>query len=114
MGQRIKAIRRQDSDLCPVPYPDSEPVMIGQYNGEKVEMTAAKALDAILKHVDPMGLEAIICRKILPTEIARIYSAPPLTGWRYYPKAKGAKPFCTCKFCNRGEIRAQRLIKDNA
>jgi hypothetical protein len=76
-------------------------------------MSASEAAGAVQKHADPMGLEVIIPRKIMPKEITRTYPAPLLTGWRYYPAAKGKEPFCHCKFCNRGEIRAQRLIRND-
>jgi hypothetical protein len=93
--------------------PNAEIVLIGKYNGEKVEMTAAEASGAILDHTDPMGLEIIIPRKIGSNEITRTYLAPPLIGWRYYPGAKGKPPFCHCKWCNRGEIRASRIIRED-
>ena len=91
--------------------PDEESVLVGKYNGDKREMTAAEALGALLEHTDPAGLEVVIPRKIAPNEITRTYPAPRVTGWRYYPSAKGNPPFCNCKWCNRGEIRAQRLIR---
>jgi hypothetical protein len=94
--------------------PDDELVLAGKYNGEKLRMTASEAAAEFLKHTDPMGLEAIVPRRIMPKEIARTYPAPRICGWRYYPDAKGKPPFCHCKFCNRGEIRAQRLIRDDA
>jgi len=90
--------------------PDDEFVLVGRYDGEKLEMTAAEAAGTFLKHTDPMGLEVIVPRRIMPKEIAGTYPAPRIMGWRYYPDAKGKKPFCHCKFCNRGEIRAKRLI----
>jgi hypothetical protein len=93
--------------------PDDEFVLAGKYDGEKLEMSASAAAGAFLAHTDPMGLEVIVPRRIMPKEIARTYPAPRLTGWRYYPDAKGRKPFCHCKFCNRGEIRAQRLIRED-
>ena len=34
---------------------------------------------------------------------------PQVVGWRYFPAAKGKPPFCTCKFCTRGEYGARRL-----
>jgi len=93
--------------------PNNESVLVGKYNGEKLEMTASEAAAAFVKHIDPMGLEVIVPR-ILPKEIAGSYLAPRIAGRRYYPDAKGKKPFCHCKFCNRGEIRAQRLIREDA
>jgi len=92
--------------------PDEDRVLVGKYNGEKLEMTAAEAVDSVRVHTDPIGLEVLIPRKIKPGEITRTYAAPRVTGWRYYPEAKGRPPFCHCKWCNRGEIRAQRLIPE--
>jgi hypothetical protein len=92
--------------------PDNDPVWVGKYNGEKQALTAAEALGVVLEHNDPMGLEVVIPRNIAPKEITRTYLAPRVTGWRYYPNAKGKQPFCHCKWCNRGEIRAQRLIRE--
>ncbi len=94
--------------------PDEERVLVGKYNGEKLEMTASEALGTILEHSDPMGLEVVILRKVLSREITRTYLAPRITGWRYYPAAKGKPPFCHCKWCNRGEIRAKRIIQEDA
>ena len=93
--------------------PDEELVLVGQYNGEKLEMAAAEALGAVLNHTDPMGLEVIIPRRITAREVTRTYPAPRITGWRYYPNAKGKQPFCHCKWCNRGEIRASRIIRED-
>ena len=91
--------------------PNRESVLVGKYNGEKLKMTASEAAAAFMEHTDAMGLEVIVPRRIEAKEITGTYLAPRVTGWRYYPAAKGKKPFCHCKFCNRGEIRAQRLIR---
>ncbi len=72
--------------------PDGEYVLAGKYNGEKLQMTASEAAAAFLKHTDPMGLEAIVPRSIIPKEITRTHPAPRITGWRYYAAAKGKKP----------------------
>jgi hypothetical protein len=93
--------------------PDAEAVLVGKCNGKKIEMTAAEASGAVLNHTDPMGLEVIIPRKITAKEISRTYPAPRIIGWRYYPAAKGKPPFCHCKWCNRGEIRASRIIRED-
>jgi hypothetical protein len=93
--------------------PDEDSVLVGKYSGEKLEMNAAEAVRAVLTHIDPMGLEVLIPRKINAKEITRTYLAPRVTGWRYYPTAKGKPPFCHCKWCNRSEIRAQRLIRED-
>lgn len=89
---------------------DEEIVEIGKYNGEKIPMKASEAINTVMSHTDPVGLEVIILTKVLPKQLSRIYPAPKITGWRYYPGAKGKKPFCHCKYCNRGEIKARRLI----
>jgi len=106
--------RRGNRTLICVQFkiPDLEQVLVGKYNGEKLEMTAAEALGAVLNHTDPMGLEVVIPRKIAAKEITRTYVAPRVTGWRYYPAAKGKPPFCHCRWCNRGEIRASRIIRE--
>ena len=93
--------------------PNQEVVFVGKYNGDKLKLTAAAAFAELLKHTDPMGLEVIIPRRILAKEITKTYVAPRITGWRYYPGAKGRKPFCHCKFSNKGELRAQRLIRED-
>jgi hypothetical protein len=93
--------------------PNAERVLVGKYNAEKLEMTAAEALGAVLHHTDPMGLEVIIPRKITAKEITQTYLAPRITGWRFFPTAKGKPPFCRCKWCNRGEIRASRIIRED-
>jgi len=37
-------------------------------------------------------------------EITRSYLAPRITGWRYYPAAKGKKPFCHSVIAERYEL----------
>jgi hypothetical protein len=77
----------------------------------RVEMTAAEALGAVPDHIDPMGLEIVIPRKITPREITRTYLAPRITGRRYFPTAKGKPPFCQCKWRSLFGIyrKSQRL-----
>jgi hypothetical protein len=93
--------------------PDNEMVSVGAYNSKKIAMSASEAVATVMEHDSPMGLEVLIPRKVLAKEISKIYPTPKLIGWRYYPEAKGKKPFCHCRFCNRGEIRAQRLIRED-
>ena len=59
---------------------DRDCVLLGKYNGEKLEMTAAEAMGVVLNHTDPMGLEVVIPRKITAREITRTYAAPRTTG----------------------------------
>jgi len=113
MGKGVKEAANRTLMCVQFRIPDGHPVLVGKYNGEKLEMTAAEAVSAVLIHTDPMGLEILIPRKIDPSEITRTYLAPRIAGWRCYPTAKGRLPFCYCKWCNRGEIRAQRLIRED-
>jgi hypothetical protein len=91
---------------------DKQIVEIGKYNGDKLLLPANEAIETIMNHNDPEGLEIKVLEKVYPVQIQRIYPAPRITGWRYYPEAKGRKPFCHCRYCNRGEIKANRIIID--
>jgi hypothetical protein len=92
--------------------PDDEIVSVGTYNGDKIFITAAEAVATAARHEAPLGLEVIFSRRILPSEIVRTYPAPRVTGWRYYPAAKGRTP-CPCRYCQRGEIRGRRLMRED-
>ena len=58
---------------------------------------------------DRQGWEVIIPRRVHPKEIHRVRSLPQVVGWRFSPGAKGRPPFCTCKYCTRGEYGARRM-----
>lgn len=87
--------------------PDDELVWTGRYNADKRPCTAAAAA-AELRSQRLLGYEVIIPRSIRATEITAVRPLPPV-GWRFYPEAKGQRPFCPCKFCTRGDIKARRL-----
>jgi hypothetical protein len=89
MGKRTEAGGNRTLICLQFKVPNEEPVLVGKYNGEKIEMTASEASGAVLNHTDPMGLEVIIPRKISADEITRAYLAPRIVGWRFYPAAKG-------------------------
>jgi hypothetical protein len=88
--------------------PDDTPVLIGKYNGEHIEISAAKVVSITREHEDPLGLEVIAPQKIEPKEIISFYKPPKVTGWRYYPTAKGVKP-CGCEYCQRGEPYSKKI-----
>ena len=88
--------------------PDAEPVTIGKFNETHIEVTAAEAIGIARLHDDPLGLEVKIPRGINPKEIMSFYTPEKVSGWRYYPKAKGRKP-CGCRYCQRGEPFSQRI-----
>jgi len=90
---------------------DGEKVLIGRYNEMKISVTSAEAIRISGKHQGFSGLEIFISRKIEQNEIERTYPAPKITGWRYYPEAKHKIPYCSCKYCIRGQIKAKRLKK---
>jgi len=91
---------------------DDIEVYIGRYNEEPVKVRASEAVEIFEKHNDGLGLEVIIPSKISLKDITRVYYPSQILGWRYYPEAKGRKPFCGCKYCNRGEINAYRVITE--
>lgn len=93
--------------------PDAEPVFVGHYRHAHAPMSAAAAAQLIMTAPDARGYEVIVPRRVDPTEIRTVRPVHRVVGWRYYPEAKGQQPFCRCKACNRGEIRAQRLIAAN-
>lgn len=88
---------------------DDEPVWVGHYNAHHVTMTAAESVAQFDTAEDSQGWEVIIPRRIEAKEIHRIRPLRQVIGWRFFPAAKGKKPFCTCKFCTRGEYGAQKL-----
>jgi hypothetical protein len=88
---------------------DDEPVWVGHYGQSHRRMTAAEAAAEFMEAESREGWEVIIPRRIAAKEIHRIRSLPQVIGWRYFPGAKGKPPFCTCKYCTRGEYGAARL-----
>lgn len=89
---------------------DSEPVLLGRYNEKHLEVSASEAVGIAREHESPLGLEVVILRNIFSKELQSFYVPPKVTGWRYYPEAKGKKP-CGCPYCQRGEPYS-RAIKD--
>lgn len=92
---------------------DDEPVLVGHYRNAHSTMPAAEAARLIMEADDPRGYEMVVQRRIESSAIKSIRTVNRVVGWRYYPEAKGKKPFCGCPFCTRGEIRAKRLRVPN-
>src|SRR3954471_5289280 len=90
---------------------DKETVWIGHYGQAHQRTSAAEAVTEFLAAESREGWEVIIPRRIENKEIHRIRSLPQVLGWRYFPGAKGKPPFCTCRFCTRGEYGARKLRK---
>ncbi len=88
--------------------PDEQLVMVGHYNQNHQVLSASEAVGIVFNAEQTEGFEVIIPRKIEPTEIQKINSVPQVTGWRYYPGAKGKKP-CGCPYCTKGDINSKRI-----
>jgi hypothetical protein len=110
--QWLRELRRRNAGAIVAVYfriPDDEIVWIGHYGHNHREMTAAESVAEFDAADDAQGWEVVVPRKIDSGEIHRIRSLRQVVGWRYYPTAKGEKPFCACRFCTRGEYGAQKL-----
>jgi hypothetical protein len=105
--------RRSDGAIAAVYFrvPDAEQVWVGHYNQAHRWMTAAEATAELMSAEVGQGWEVVIPHRIEPRSIHRTRRLPQVLGWRFFPKAKGKPPFCTCKFCTRGEYGAQRMRK---
>jgi hypothetical protein len=103
----IKTIHAVQFDLKPETL-----VWVGRYNGDHIEVTAAVAATIFDQHKDGLGLEVIVAHSVPKSAITRIYAPSQVLGWRIHPEAKGKKPFCGCKYCNRGGINAYRVITE--
>jgi hypothetical protein len=89
--------------------PGETPAAFGRYNRAHAKGTADEATAALMAVDDAGGFEVAILRAIGASEITSIRSLPQLTGWRYFPEAKGRKPFCTCDYCQKGLPFSRRL-----
>lgn len=92
--------------------PAKTEVYIGRFAKDHLKITASQALRIFEEHEDGLGLEVIVPMSLDASEIRRIYEPNPVSGWRYFPEAKGKPPFCRCEWCNRGTIKARRLIRE--
>ena len=89
--------------------PDSEAVWVGHYNQAPGDDRCRRRGDVLsLGESGGLGVHHPAGR-IAAKEIHRIRSLPQVVGWRDFPAAKGKPPFCTCKYCTRGEYGAARL-----
>ncbi|HWE97223.1 MAG TPA: hypothetical protein VG269_24905 [Tepidisphaeraceae bacterium] len=105
--------RRNQGSIAGIYFriPDDQPVWVGHYGQAHRQLSAAEAVALFTATDDPMGWEVVIPRRIEANEIHRTRRLPQVIGWRFSPKAKGKPPFCTCKFCTRGEYGSGKLRK---
>jgi hypothetical protein len=90
---------------------DEQAVWVGHYGQAHRLVTAAEACAQFTNAADPLGWEIIVPRRIEASEIHKTRSLPQVIGWRFSPKSKGKPPFCTCKFCTRGEYGSAKMRK---
>jgi hypothetical protein len=112
--QWVRELRRRNKGPMVGVYfrvPDEQPVFVGHYGQAHRCLSAAEAVAHFASADDPLGWEVLIPRRIEAKEIHRTRRLTQVVGWRFYPKAKGKPPFCTCKFCTRGEYGAAKLRK---
>lgn len=88
-----------------------EEVIYGHFNHPHLKLTLGEAIHQFMAEPDPFGYEIIIPRSISSREIHSIRPVSAITGWRYFPRAKGRKP-CGCPVClRRGEYNARSIRK---
>ena len=103
--------RRNEGRIAGIYFrvPDPQPVWLGHYGQVHRLVSAAEAVAHFMKADDPLGWQVVIPRRIEAWEIHKVRRLPQVIGWRFFPKAKGKPPFCTCKFCTRGEYGSAKL-----
>lgn len=85
------------------------PVLFGTYRDGHVLGTADAAAGFLMAMDQPLGFEAILLEAVSPDAITSIKPMRQVTGWRYFPGAKGRKP-CGCPVClRRGEPFSQKI-----
>jgi hypothetical protein len=110
--QWLRELKRRNQGPIAAVYfriPDEELVWVGHYGQAHRLVNAAEAIAQFTKADDPLGWEVAVPRRIEVKEIHKTRRLPQVIGWRFYPKAKGEPPFCTCKFCSRGEYGSAKL-----
>jgi hypothetical protein len=88
--------------------PDGELVLVGHYGRPHLQLPATEAAAVIRQVPSPLGYEIIVQRRVEAAQITRVRSVPQVTGWRYYPDAKGRQP-CVCPVCVGGGYGDRRL-----
>jgi hypothetical protein len=110
--QWVRELKRRNKGPMAAVYfrvPDDQPVCIGHYGQAHRWLSAAEPVAQFAAADDPLGWEVVIPRRIEAKEVHKTRRLAQVVGWRFFPKAKGKPPFCTCKFCTRGEYGAAKL-----
>lgn len=85
------------------------PALFGRYGGPHAIGTADMAVRALMTAPQALGFETILSGPIPASSITSVKTIRQVTGWRFYPSAKGRKP-CACPAClARGEPFSQKI-----
>lgn len=85
------------------------PALFGGYGGPHALGTADMAVAALMQADQKLGFETILDGPVSPSAITSFRNVPQVTGWRYFPAAKGRKP-CACPAClGRGEAYSRKI-----
>lgn len=85
------------------------PALYGRYGGPHAIGSADMAVAALMAAEQKLGFEAILDGPIPPAAITSVRALRQVTGWRFFPSAKGRKP-CACPAClGRGEPFSQKI-----
>lgn len=98
--QWLREVRRTGGQLVAINFrvPDKEHLLVGHYNSQPIETTAAQAAAVILNAEDPRGYQVVVPRRISAREIHNVRRVSQVVGWRYKPDAHGERP-CACPIC---------------
>lgn len=108
-GRELRRGGRRTMVAVDFRMPDDEPVLVGYYGHEHVELAGAEAAALIAGHEDARGYEVFVPRAIGAKEIHRVRAVNRVTGWRYMPNAHDRPP-CPCPGCLvRGEYGSAKI-----
>jgi hypothetical protein len=100
--QWLRELRRwKAGTVCAVYFrlDGATPVAFGPYGGPHVEGSADDAVDALMRDGGGLGFETLVPSPVAASRITSIRPLRQVTGWRYFPAAKGCRP-CGCPYCN--------------
>ena len=105
--------RRNEGPITAVYFrvPDDERVWVGHYNQAHRWLRASEAVGEFMEAEDARRLGSRHSAAYRGQRDTQDSAHSPVIGWRFSPSAKGKPPFCTCRFCIRGEYGARRLRK---
>lgn len=111
--QWLRELRRCHGDATLVAIyirvPGDAPALYGSYNGPHVAGTADMAVAALMHADAKLGFETILDSPVPASAITSVRTVRQVTGWRFFPSAKGRKP-CACPAClGRGEPYSQKI-----